>query len=402
MDAFHYYIETPQSAEPDRIAEHLVPIVFYASMDPVTKVRLVTQDKTEDPVPFTARPDVAERQKHLPFRHHISFKSGLTVREWLCGRESDLIEVQVFHGDTSFDRIQIPICKYRYREFKEKKFEKCVPLFGCPFCKGPVVREGKTFSCPACGKSYGFSGNSADFLTDELRAKFSIVDTSNVSDHPLEPFMLQAAQSSPDKLFLDVGAGFKYHCFENVVNLEIVDYPSTDVLGVGEQLPFLENSFDGVFSSVVLEHVKDPFSCARELTRVLKPGGELLCSAPFLQPRHGYPNHYYNMTSEGLANLFPELTIREATVPSYLQPMGAITWILGGYVQGLPQEIQQDFLSMRVVDIITKFSDLKGLDDPIISRLSQGARFGLACGTIIRAVKPERPGTIPDPGWARQ
>jgi hypothetical protein len=71
--------------------------------------------------------------------------------------------------------------------------------------------------------------------------------------------------------------------------------------------------------------------------------------------------------------------------------MGAITWILGGYVQGLPQEIQQDFLSMRVVDIITKFSDLKSLDDPIISRLSQGARFGLACGTIMRAVKPERP-----------
>jgi SAM-dependent methyltransferase len=391
MDAFHYFVETPQSAEPDRIAEHLAPTVFYASMDPVTRVRLVTQDKTEDPVPFTARPDVAERQKHLPFRHHISFKSGLSIREWLCGRESALIEVQVFHGDTSFDRIQIPVCKYRYREFKEKKFEKCVPLFGCPFCKGPVVREGKTFSCPACGKSYSFSGNSADFLTDELRAKFSIVDTSNVSDHPLEPFMLQAAQSSPDKLFLDVGAGFKYRCFENVVNLEIVDYPSTDVLGVGEQLPFLEDSFDGVFSSVVLEHVKDPFSCARELARVLKPGGELLCSAPFLQPRHGYPNHYYNMTSEGLANLFPELAIKEATVPSYLQPMGAITWILGGYVQGLPQEIQQDFLSMRVVDIITKFSDLKSLDDPIISRLSQGARFGLACGTIMRAVKPERP-----------
>jgi hypothetical protein len=25
---------------------------------------------------------------------------------------------------------------------------------------------------------------------------------------------------------------------------------------------------------------------------------------PFLQPLHGYPHHYYNMTGEGLRNLF--------------------------------------------------------------------------------------------------
>jgi hypothetical protein len=48
--------------------------------------------------------------------------------------------------------------------------------------------------------------------------------------------------------------------FENVVNFEIAAYGSSDVLGVGERLPFADNTFDCVFSFAVLEHVKDPSS----------------------------------------------------------------------------------------------------------------------------------------------
>ena len=87
---------------------------------------------------------------------------------------------------------------------------------------------------------------------------------------------------------------------DNVVNYEIVDYDTTDVIGLGDTLPFNDCVFDAVISIAVLEHVRYPFACAAEIVRVLKRGGELECSVPFLQPLHGYPHHYYNMTSQGL------------------------------------------------------------------------------------------------------
>lgn len=45
-------------------------------------------------------------------------------------------------------------------------------------------------------------------------------------------------------------------------------------------LPFVKDSFDGVYSFEVLEHVWDPLAAAQEMLRVLRPGGFLLISAP--------------------------------------------------------------------------------------------------------------------------
>jgi SAM-dependent methyltransferase len=49
---------------------------------------------------------------------------------------------------------------------------------------------------------------------------------------------------------------------------------------IGEPLPFPDASFDMIVSFAVLEHIADPAFCARELERVLKPGGWLCCWTP--------------------------------------------------------------------------------------------------------------------------
>ena len=47
-------------------------------------------------------------------------------------------------------------------------------------------------------------------------------------------------------------------------------------------IPFEGQSFDLVFLEYVLEHVEDPASAFREMTRVLKPGGRILILTPAL------------------------------------------------------------------------------------------------------------------------
>jgi hypothetical protein len=105
-------------------------------------------------------------------------------------------------------------------------------------------------------------------------------------------------------MVLDCGAGWRHTIHPNVITTEILRYPSTDVVAVGEKLPFGNAVFDAVLSLHVLEHVKNPFICAKELARVLKPGGTLFAVTPYIVPVHGYPFHFFNPTPAGLKALF--------------------------------------------------------------------------------------------------
>jgi ubiquinone/menaquinone biosynthesis C-methylase UbiE len=182
-------------------------------------------------------------------------------------------------------------------------------------------------------------------------------------------------ENNADAWILDAGAGIrkKYYC--NVVNFEIRAYDTTDVLGICEELPFKDNILDFVHSNAVLEHVKDPFECAAELYRVLKPGGE-----------HGYPDHYYNMTANGVRNLFPEsLEVMEQYVPYYYFPPFAASWFLDSWTRGLSESTKEEFLNMRVREFIEAAP--RDLERPICTELNTAKIFELASGTVLRGRK---------------
>jgi SAM-dependent methyltransferase len=174
-----------------------------------------------------------------------------------------------------------------------------------------------------------------NFLTRELRRETRIADTENVSANLYDEEMLKLIETYKDGLILDCGAGRRDIYFENVVNYEIVAYDSTDIVGVGEHLPFESNTFDAVFSIAVLEHVRDPFRCAAEIARVLKRGGRLYCCIPFLQPLHGFPHHYFNATPQGARRLFEDLLhVESVEVTRAMHPLWALSWMSAAGAKG--------------------------------------------------------------------
>lgn len=76
-----------------------------------------------------------------------------------------------------------------------------------------------------------------------------------------------------------------------------------DVRGDLCALPFPDATFDGVVLTEVLEHCQDPMTAAREVCRVLRPGGLALVTSPFFWPWHGTHEYkdYWRFTHEGWA-----------------------------------------------------------------------------------------------------
>jgi SAM-dependent methyltransferase len=227
-----------------------------------------------------------------------------------------------------------------------------------------------------------------DFLTAELRDEFRITDTDNVSAHTYDGEACELIRQFANGIILDCGAGLRPIYYDNVVNFEVCAYPTTDVRGVGEALPFRSGVFDAVFSFSVLEHVRDPFAVAREMTRVLKPGGRLYAVVPFLQPFHAYPHHYYNMTAQGLVNLFAGGVVPERQeVNTGGHPVFMLTWVLRRWAESLPSTVRRQFLEQRVGDLVGDPLTLVG--EPFAAELPEAVRFELAATTSLFARKPE-------------
>lgn len=189
-----------------------------------------------------------------------------------------------------------------------------------------------------------------------------------------------------DGWILDCGAGHRPMYLDNVVNLEIAPYPSTDVLADAERLPFRDGCFDGIVTLAVLEHVRRPWVVARELVRVLKPGGTIIADVPLLQPVHAYPSHFFNMTSEGLQSLFAEsCEIVETAVPHYGRPAYTLAWFLQRYVAGLPADVRERFLELRVADLVKPIEQQLASD--YVGALPKEFQFELASVTTVVAQK---------------
>lgn len=70
------------------------------------------------------------------------------------------------------------------------------------------------------------------------------------------------------------------------------DTSRIDLVSDITDIPAPDASFDAILCSEVLEHVPEPTHALDEFTRLLKPGGRLILTAPFASLVHMAPYHY--------------------------------------------------------------------------------------------------------------
>ena len=88
------------------------------------------------------------------------------------------------------------------------------------------------------------------------------------------------------------------------VRVDITFAFKPDVQGDGAVLPLRSEIADAVIMSEVLEHISEPHLVMAEVLRILKPGGVLVGSTPFLcQGIHADPADFYRYTSQALTHL---------------------------------------------------------------------------------------------------
>ncbi|MBD2107736.1 class I SAM-dependent methyltransferase [Nodosilinea sp. FACHB-13] len=113
---------------------------------------------------------------------------------------------------------------------------------------------------------------------------------------------------------LDAGAGeqqFKRFCSHfNYVSQDFAKYDGSgdskglqmgswdqnnlDIICDITSIPEPDSSFDAILCTEVFEHLPDPLLALKEFTRLLRPNGYLIITAPFCSLTHFSPYHYYS------------------------------------------------------------------------------------------------------------
>ena len=141
-------------------------------------------------------------------------------------------------------------------------------------------------------------------------------------------------------MMLDLGSGnqpFKVWysgLAEKCVAVDVAPAPGVDVLSMAAPLPFASASFDTVLCTSVLEHVHDAEAAVSEIARILKPGGRLIITVPFLYPTHEAPYDFWRTTHWGLRSVLTRHGLEVDTLAAQGGPVLLVThYLIGGFAQ---------------------------------------------------------------------
>jgi len=142
----------------------------------------------------------------------------------------------------------------------------------------------------------------------------SVEPPSNTSNWLQQKKLMEFVnQFGDDQLVGDIGSGHSKWS-DRVIGIDILERDDVSVCGNLYALPIADNSLDGIIIRGVLEHIEFPEAAVKELTRVLKPGGLVYSSIPFMQAYHPSPGDFQRYTIDGIQRLFHDFEKVECSI----------------------------------------------------------------------------------------
>jgi len=219
--------------------------------------------------------------------------------------------------------------------------------FRCPVCRKGKLTISETQSiCSSCKQEfsveknvYYFESLQSDAVSDwfdklKYFVKNILGSSYNRFVNLISPVYFQGSHlkrylrpilQNPDRgMVINLGSGSS-KISDDVINIDIFPYEHVDIVCNISNLPLTDGSVDAIFIRSVLEHVQKPEVVVGEIYRVLKPGGFVYCSFPFICGFHASPHDYSRLTREGLKQLFNQYEVIE--VKTVAGPASGFLWV---------------------------------------------------------------------------
>jgi|SRR5882724_4863019 len=148
----------------------------------------------------------------------------------------------------------------------------------------------------------------------------------------------------PGSLVLDAGAGgcmykglFRHARYESA-DFRQIDKEYGEITYVCDlrSLPVEDERFDYIVFNQTLEHLQQPAVVLHELSRILKVGGRILCTAPFYYEEHEQPYDFYRYTQFGHRFLFTDAGFEILSIEWMEGYCGTLAYQLDLAVRQLP------------------------------------------------------------------
>ena len=219
----------------------------------------------------------------------------------------------------------------------------------CPLCHGSLQWTGESARCDACATAFPVVDAIPRFLPPEsapiradafqaalmanagLTARALNLGRKVISSEymPRDHVREFLGEARPGEIVVELGSGNR-RLSPQVINVDLFPFANVDVVAAAERTPFRAGSVDRVVLDTVLEHVPEPQKVIDEIFRVLRPGGTVVCLAPFIFPYHAYPRHYFNISRDGLEFLFRRFS--RCTIETNMGPTTAMVNLASEYV----------------------------------------------------------------------
>ena len=176
---------------------------------------------------------------------------------------------------------------------------------------------------------------------------------------PIEYELLDAKKAGYLKgKILNAGAGWRdlSHLVDGELINQDITWPDDDrknihIFSPIHNIPVADNTFDTILCIAVLEHVENPEEIIPEFLRVLKPGGIVVASVPFMQPEHKIPTDYQRYTKDGLERLFRHRGFEILSCQSVFTVYHSLHWIAYEWLH-LKNTLGYKFLRLLLLPVL--------------------------------------------------